>query len=106
MDAPTLAAEAPLKDEPSKIVGILAAVAVPNFINYRNRALVADSVGTGEGSRVTGLSAAPEFGTPLRGFTSPLHRSGIEKNMEPTPDDDAGPRGLLGIPDIHEDPGI
>jgi prepilin-type N-terminal cleavage/methylation domain-containing protein len=33
------------------IIGILAAIAVPNFITYRNKSRVAAAVGTGEGIR-------------------------------------------------------
>ncbi len=33
------------------IIGILAAIAVPNFIAYRNKSRVASAVGTGEGIR-------------------------------------------------------
>jgi type IV pilus assembly protein PilA len=33
------------------IIGILAAIAVPNFITYRNKSRVAAGVGTGEGIR-------------------------------------------------------
>jgi prepilin-type N-terminal cleavage/methylation domain-containing protein len=33
------------------IIGILAAIAVPNFISYRNKSRVASAVGTGEGIR-------------------------------------------------------
>src|ERR687887_319617 len=33
------------------IIGILAAVAVPNFISYRNKSRVGSVVGTGEGVR-------------------------------------------------------
>ena len=35
------------------IIGILAAIAVPNFISYRNKSRVASSVGTGEGVRAS-----------------------------------------------------
>jgi prepilin-type N-terminal cleavage/methylation domain-containing protein len=33
------------------IIGVLAAIAVPNFISYRNKSRVAAGVGTGEGIR-------------------------------------------------------
>ena len=33
------------------IIGILAAIAVPNFITYRNKSLVSSAVATGEGVR-------------------------------------------------------
>ncbi len=33
------------------IIGILAAIAVPNFLSYRNKARVASTVGSGEGVR-------------------------------------------------------
>ena len=33
------------------IIGILAAIAVPNFLAYRNKARVASTVGSGEGVR-------------------------------------------------------
>jgi prepilin-type N-terminal cleavage/methylation domain-containing protein len=33
------------------IIGILAAIAVPNFLSYRNKSRVASAVGTGEGIR-------------------------------------------------------
>jgi hypothetical protein len=104
MGAPTLAAEAWPGGEPS--IGILAAIAVPNFISYRDRSLVAAGVGTAEGIRAAGPSTPPEFDSVLRGFTSPLHRSGIDKNMKPTSDEDIeDPTGLVVIfnpPDMTE----
>ena len=33
------------------IIGILAAIAVPNFLSYRNKSRVASAVGSGEGIR-------------------------------------------------------
>ena len=91
---------APQKGEP-RVVGTAAAIAVPNFITYRDQSRVAAGVGTGESIRLTTL---PEFGDTLLGFTSPFTRSGIDTNMEPAPDDDADPTGLLGIPDIPSTP--
>jgi prepilin-type N-terminal cleavage/methylation domain-containing protein len=35
------------------IIGILAAIAVPNFLSYRNKSRVASAVGTGEGIRAS-----------------------------------------------------
>ena len=35
------------------IIGILAAIAVPNFISYRNKSRVASATGTGEGIRAS-----------------------------------------------------
>ena len=40
------------------IIGILAAIAVPNFINYRNKSRVATAVGTCEGIRAALTSYA------------------------------------------------
>jgi hypothetical protein len=94
MAAPALAAEAQPGGE-EHVVGILAAIAVPNFISYRDRSRIAAGVGTAEGIRAAGPSTPPEFDSALRGFTSPLHRSGIDKNMEPPPDEDIeDPMGL------------
>src|SRR4051812_15218337 len=42
------------------IIGILAAIAVPNFINYRNKSRVAAGVGTGEGIRAALASFAAD----------------------------------------------
>jgi len=42
------------------IIGILAAIAVPNFINYRNKSRVAALVGTGEGVRAAFASFAAD----------------------------------------------
>jgi type IV pilus assembly protein PilA len=42
------------------IIGILAAIAVPNFINYRNKSRVAAGVGTGEGVRAAFASFAAD----------------------------------------------
>jgi prepilin-type N-terminal cleavage/methylation domain-containing protein len=42
------------------IIGILAAIAVPNFINYRNKSRVAAGVGTGEGIRAAFASFAAD----------------------------------------------
>jgi type IV pilus assembly protein PilA len=35
------------------IIGILAAIAVPNFLSYRNKSRVASATGTGEGIRAS-----------------------------------------------------
>jgi prepilin-type N-terminal cleavage/methylation domain-containing protein len=42
------------------IIGILAAIAVPNFLNYRNKSRVAAVVGTGEGVRAAFASYAAD----------------------------------------------
>jgi len=42
------------------IIGILAAIAVPNFINYRNKSRVASASGTGEGIRAAIASYAAD----------------------------------------------
>ena len=42
------------------IIGILAAIAVPNFINYRNKSRVASAVGTSEGVRAALASYAAD----------------------------------------------
>ena len=42
------------------IIGILAAIAVPNFITYRNKSRVASAVGTGEGIRAALASFAAD----------------------------------------------
>jgi type IV pilus assembly protein PilA len=42
------------------IIGILAAIAVPNFITYRNKSRVAAGVGTGEGIRAALASFAAD----------------------------------------------
>jgi type IV pilus assembly protein PilA len=42
------------------IIGILAAIAVPNFINYRNKSRVASAVATSEGIRAAIASFAAD----------------------------------------------
>jgi len=42
------------------IIGILAAIAVPNFINYRNKSRVASAVATSEGIRAALASFAAD----------------------------------------------
>ncbi len=42
------------------IIGILAAIAVPNFINYRNKSRIAAGVGTGESVRAAFASFAAD----------------------------------------------
>ena len=42
------------------IIGILAAIAVPNFITYRNKSRVSAGVGTGEGVRAAMASFAAD----------------------------------------------
>jgi prepilin-type N-terminal cleavage/methylation domain-containing protein len=42
------------------IIGILAAIAVPNFISYRNKSRIAAGVGTGEGVRAALASFAAD----------------------------------------------
>ena len=42
------------------IIGILAAIAVPNFITYRNKSRVSAGVGTGEGIRAAMASFAAD----------------------------------------------
>ena len=42
------------------IIGILAAIAVPNFISYRNKSRVAAGVGTSEGIRAAFASYAAD----------------------------------------------
>ena len=42
------------------IIGILAAIAVPNFINYRNKSRVASAVATSEGMRAAIASFAAD----------------------------------------------
>ena len=42
------------------IIGILAAIAVPNFISYRNKSRVAAAVGTSEGIRAAFASYAAD----------------------------------------------
>jgi hypothetical protein len=58
MGAAALAAEATLKGKPGD--GTMAAIAVPNFINYRNKSRVAAGVGTAEGVRVEGIDGTDE----------------------------------------------
>jgi hypothetical protein len=58
MGAAALAAEATLKGKPSD--GSTAAIAVPNFISYRNKSRVAAGVGTGEGIRAAGIDGTDE----------------------------------------------
>jgi prepilin-type N-terminal cleavage/methylation domain-containing protein len=50
------------------IVGILAAVAVPNFVDYRNKSRVAATIGSGEGVR----SALAAFAADSVGNRYPL----------------------------------
>src|SRR5712691_11071055 len=50
------------------IIGILAAIAVPNFINYRNKARVATAVSTGDGVR----AAIASFAADSAGNVYPL----------------------------------
>ena len=45
------------------IIGILAAIAVPNFISYRNKSRVAAGVGTSEGIRAALASYAADVRT-------------------------------------------
>ena len=40
------------------IIGILAAIAVPNFLNYRNKSRIASAIGTGESIRAAFASFA------------------------------------------------
>jgi len=47
------------------IIGILAAIAVPNFINYRNKSRVAAGVGTAEGIRAAFASYAADSANNL-----------------------------------------
>jgi type IV pilus assembly protein PilA len=42
------------------IIGILAAIAVPNFINYRNKSRIAAGIGTGESIRAAFASYAAD----------------------------------------------
>jgi type IV pilus assembly protein PilA len=52
------------------IIGILAAIAVPNFLSYRNKSRVAAVVGTGEGVRAAFASFAADSignGYPMQG---------------------------------------
>ena len=42
------------------IIGMLATIAVPNFITYRNKCRVASAVGTGEGIRAALVSYAAD----------------------------------------------
>ena len=53
------------------IIGILAAIAVPNFLNYRNKSRVAAVVGTGEGVR----AAFASFAADSAGNSYPLGAS-------------------------------
>jgi len=53
------------------IIGILAAIAVPNFLNYRNKSRVAAVVGTGEGVR----AAFASFAADSTGNSYPLAAS-------------------------------
>ena len=55
---PAPAAEATLKGAPSG--GTTAAIAVPNFLSYRNTSRVASAVGTGEGIRAAGIDGTDE----------------------------------------------
>ncbi len=45
------------------IIGILAAIAVPNFITYRNKSRVAATVGTGDSVRAAIASFLPTVWT-------------------------------------------
>lgn len=47
------------------IIGILAAIAVPNFISYRNKSRVAAAVGTSESIRAALASYAADSGNNL-----------------------------------------
>ena len=61
------------------IIGILAAIAVPNFINYRNKSRVAAGVGTSEGIRAAFASyAADSSEQPL-----PAHRRNRHQLHQP-----------------------
>jgi prepilin-type N-terminal cleavage/methylation domain-containing protein len=53
------------------IIGILAAIAVPNFLTYRNKSRVAAVVGTGEGVR----AALASFAADSAGNGYPLQAS-------------------------------
>lgn len=53
------------------IIGILAAIAVPNFLAYRNKARVASTVGSGEGVR----SALAAFAADSSGNAYPSQAS-------------------------------
>jgi type IV pilus assembly protein PilA len=54
------------------IIGILAAIAVPNFINYRNKSRVAAAVGTGEGIRAAFASFAADSANNLYPLTAAI----------------------------------
>jgi prepilin-type N-terminal cleavage/methylation domain-containing protein len=79
------------------IIGILAAIAVPNFVSYRNRARVASGVGTSESVR--GAMAAfaadspgnlfPDESDPVdmttwEGFSETLNRNGASLKKSAT----------------------
>ena len=51
------------------IIGILAAIAVPNFITYRNKSRVAAAVGTSEGIRAAFASFAADSANNLYPLT-------------------------------------
>ena len=54
------------------IIGILAAIAVPNFINYRNKSRIAAGVGTGESIRAAFASFAADSLDSSRSATQNL----------------------------------
>lgn len=62
------------------IIGILAAIAVPNFLAYRNKARVASTVGTGEGIR----GALAAFAADSQGNIYPASAS-MDTYAEMTP---------------------
>jgi len=57
------------------IIGILAAIAVPNFINYRNKSRVAAGVGTSEGIRASFASFAADSPNNLYPLTGSITTS-------------------------------
>ena len=57
------------------IIGILAAIAVPNFINYRNKSRVAAGVGTSEGIRAAFASYAADSVNNLYPLTAVIGSS-------------------------------
>jgi hypothetical protein len=112
MGAPALAAEAKPGGEP-RVVGTLAAVAIPNFITYRNEARVAAGVATGEsiraaadtpaGKKLTWQDHGTCTGQAKQGEATPDHDAALADAVDPTgllsTDRLDGPEQLLFGPD-------
>ena len=87
--APALAAEATLKGAPSNSAN--AAIAVPNFLAYRNKSRVASAVGTGESIRASMANFAADIRVALGA------KGAQAKPVETTPDMDAEDEDPAGL---------